>query len=261
MHRAGSEEDPLEIFHARCILKRKFPFCGMPEQCGVFRAGCPGNSFRKGVLMRSEEEKTLRAEETASLISAFKEGRLESFDKLVLMYSPQLYRTAYGLLGSKQDAEEVVQDAFVRAFRALDSFRGDSSFETWMHRITINLARNKFHWNRRRGEGQLTSLSGVSDEDGEQHDLHFPDDRGRPDLSLENAEIESEIMRGLSCLPESLREAMILRHVSDLPYEKIAEQLDCKVGTVKSRLARGRELLRDYLISRDIPANSTSERR
>ncbi|MBR2440464.1 MAG: sigma-70 family RNA polymerase sigma factor [Lentisphaeria bacterium] len=207
--------------------------------------------------MQTEEEKKLQMQETAELIAAFKDGKLESFDKLVIMYSPQLYRTAYGLLGSKQDAEEVVQDAFVRAFRALNNFRGDSSFETWMHRITVNLARNKFHWNRRRGEGQMTSISHVSDDEREQRDLLFPDDRLRPDFSLENSEIEHEIMDGLSRLPESLRETMVLRHLSDLPYEKIAEQLSCKVGTVKSRLARGRELLREYLVSKEIPENQT----
>ena len=210
--------------------------------------------------MQTEEEKKIQMLETAELIAAFKDGKLESFDKLVIMYSPQLYRTAYGLLGSKQDAEEVVQDAFVRAFRALNNFRGDSSFETWMHRITVNLARNKFHWNRRRGEGQMTSISHVSDDEREQRDLLFPDDRQRPDFSLENSEIEHEIMDGLSQLPESLRETMVLRHLSDLPYEKIAEQLSCKVGTVKSRLARGRELLREYLVSKEIPENQTKRR-
>lgn len=211
--------------------------------------------------MQKTEEKTERLMETARLIASFKSGKLESFDQLVVMYSPHLYRTAYGLLGSKQDAEEVVQDAFVRAYRALGNFRGDSSFETWMHRITINLARNKFHWNRRRGEGQMTSISRVSEEDGEQRELLFPDDRLRPDFTLENSEIESQIMKGLASLPESLRETMVLRHVSDLPYEKIAEQLDCKVGTVKSRLARGRELLREYLVAREIPSNSIDDRR
>lgn len=80
--------------------------------------------------MLTEEEKKMQILETAELIAAFKGGKLESFDKLVVMYSPQLYRTAYGLLGSKQDAEEVVQDAFVRAYRALNNFRGDSIFET-----------------------------------------------------------------------------------------------------------------------------------
>jgi len=210
--------------------------------------------------MQTSEEKKKQMMETAELIEAFKAGKQESFDKLVVMYSPQLYRTAYGLLGSKQDAEEVVQDAFVRAFRALNNFRGDSSFETWMHRITINLARNKFHWNRRRGEGLMTSISRVSDDEGEQRDLLFPDDRLRPDFSMENSEIEKQIMNGLSSLPDSLRETMVLRHISDLPYEKIAEQLDCKVGTVKSRLARGRELLREYLISKEIPANEARRR-
>ena len=211
--------------------------------------------------MQTTEEKKVQMLETAELIAAFKAGKQECFDKLVVMYSPQLYRTAYGLLGSKQDAEEVVQDSFVRAFRALENFRGDSSFETWMHRITINLARNKFHWNRRRGEGQMMSISRISEDDGEQREFLFPDDRLRPDFTLENSEIESQIMKGLSSLPESLRETMVLRHVSDLPYEEIAERLDCKVGTVKSRLARGRELLREYLISKDIPATSTMERR
>ena len=210
--------------------------------------------------MQTPEEKKMQMLETADLIAAFKEGKQECFDKLVIMYSPQLYRAAYGLLGSKQDAEEVVQDAFVRAFRALNNFRGDSSFETWMHRITINLARNKFHWNRRRGEGLITSMSHLTEDDGEQRDFLFPDDHLRPDYSLENSEIEHEIMDGLSSLPESLRETMVLRHISDLPYEKIAEQLDCKVGTVKSRLARGRELLREYLISKEIPENEARRR-
>ena len=107
----------------------------------------------------------------------------------------------------------------------------------------------------------MTSISGISEDETEQRDLLFPDDHLRPDLTLENSEIENQIMDGLSSLPEALRETMILRHISDLPYEKIAEQLDCKVGTVKSRLARGRELLREYLISKDIPSSSMEERR
>ena len=106
----------------------------------------------------------------------------------------------------------------------------------------------------------MTSMSQTAEGDGEQKDLLFPDDRLRPDFSLENSEIEHEIMDGLSSLPESLRETMVLRHISDLPYEKIAEQLSCKVGTVKSRLARGRELLREYLVSKEIPANEIRRR-
>ena len=194
--------------------------------------------------MAEKENDVIR--ETAELVESFKGGNAEAFDRLVTLYAPKLYRTAFGLLNSKQDAEEVVQDAFVRAYRALDSFRGDSSFETWMQRIVINLSRNKFHWNRRRGDGLNTSLSADPEENGPL-EISLPDERMRPDRKLESSEMEGNVMKGLRSLPESLRETMILRHIDDLPYEKIAEQLNCKVGTVKSRLSRGRELLKSYL--------------
>ncbi len=200
-------------------------------------------------IVAEKENEIVR--ETVQLIDAFKAGQMDSFDRLVTLYASKLYRTAYGLLNSKQDAEEVVQDAFMRAFRALDNFRGDSSFETWMQRIVINLARNKFHWNRRRGDGLTTSISEDVNENGESKVIFLPDERTRPDTKLENTEMEKHVMKGLQALPDSLRETMILRHVDDLPYEKIAEQLECKVGTVKSRLARGRELLKAYLVGLD----------
>ena len=91
----------------------------------------------------------------------------------------------------------------------------------------------------------------MTDECQEQLDYLYPDNRMRPDLIIENSELESEIMNGFADLPESLRKTMELRHISNLQYEEIAAQLSCKVGTVKSRLARGRELLRKYFISRD----------
>ena len=188
------------------------------------------------------------------LIADFKEGSRERFDELVKAYTQKLYRLAYGLLGNHHDAEEVVQDAFVRAYRGLDSFRGDSSFETWMHRITMNLARNKFHWNRRRGEGVTVSLSdqGESGEDGDPvGELELPDTSYSPDRLIQKVETQDNVIRGMNTLPQSLREAMILRHVKDLSYEEIAGLLNCPVGTVKSRIARGRELLREYLMKLD----------
>ncbi len=188
------------------------------------------------------------------LIADFKEGSRERFDELVKAYTQKLYRLAYGLLGNHHDAEEVVQDSFVRAYRGLDNFRGDSSFETWMHRITMNLARNKFHWNRRRGEGITVSLSEPNDfAEGEepQGELELPDTSYSPDRLMQKAEMQNNVIRGMNSLPESLREAMVLRHVKDMPYEEIAAVLDCPVGTVKSRIARGRELLREYLTGMD----------
>ena len=195
------------------------------------------------------------------LIADFKEGSRERFDELVQAYTQKLYRLAYGLLGNHHDAEEVVQDSFVRAYRGLDNFRGDSSFETWMHRITMNLARNKFHWNRRRGEGVTVSLSeqnDFSDESESSVELELPDTSYSPDRLMQKVETQSNVIRGMNQLPETLREAMVLRHVKDMPYEEIARILNCPVGTVKSRIARGRELLREYLMKLDGETVDTS---
>lgn len=201
----------------------------------------------------------------AELIEQFKDGNDSAFDELVLMISPKLFRVAFALLGNKQDAEEVVQDAFVRAHRAIADFRGEASFETWMHRITVNLARNRFHWNRRRGEGVNVSLSVPLDSgDAPKQEIDLPDSRMEPDKLLETLELENNIIRAMKNLPEGLRETMILRHMDDMPYEKIATLLDCKVGTVKSRLARGREMLRAALMRLDTPASqngSTDKKR
>ena len=188
-----------------------------------------------------------------ALLTAFRGGDTAAFDGLIELYSGKLYKVAYAILGSRQDAEEVVQDTFLRAYRALGSFRGESSLETWLHRIALNLARNKYQWNHRRGEGLNVSLSVSPDSDGNETDREteqdVPDRRMEPDLVLEHEEIGKNIMKALNGLPDNLRETMLLRHVNDMPYELIAQKLDCKVGTVKSRLSRGREMLRDTLAS------------
>ena len=188
-----------------------------------------------------------------ALLTAFRSGDTAAFDGLIEMYSAKLYKVAYALLGSRQDAEEVVQDTFLRAYRALGAFRGESSLETWLHRIALNLARNKYQWNHRRGGGLNVSLSQPTDSDGgdsgQETEQDVPDRRMEPDLVLEHEEIGKNIMKALNGLPDNLRETMLLRHVNDMPYDQIARKLDCKVGTVKSRLSRGREMLRDTLAS------------
>ncbi len=182
------------------------------------------------------------------MLARIREGNASAFDDMVITYSPKLIRVAYGLLGNMQDAEEVVQDAFVRAYNAMSDFRGDSSLETWLHRITVNLARNKYHWNRRRGDGINISLSDNREPDeAEAADVDLPDSRLQPGQQMEKDELNANILHAIHYLPKKMRETMVLRHLEDMPYEKIAELLDCRVGTVKSRLARGRELLRVYL--------------
>ena len=161
-------------------------------------------------------------EKESELLARAKLGDKDAFDELVIRHSQRLFRVAYAFLGNKQDAEEVVQDAFVRAYRSIGSFRGDSSFETWMHRSTLNLARNRFHWNRRRGEGKKVSLSvpgfpsDAPDELLPTPDWDLPDGRQSPDRELENLELEANIASVIDSLPEKFRESLVLRHRYDM---------------------------------------------
>lgn len=199
----------------------------------------------------------LETKTDGELVKEFKDGNPAVFDLLIARHASRLYGTAYALLSDHHDAEEVVQDAFVRAYRSLNSFRGDSNLGTWLHRIVSNLARNKYHWNRRRGANVNISIHNVGNDpekDKNETDMPLPDCSRIPDRQIENAEIEKCLTEGMASLPESLRETMILRHVNDMSYEKIAETLDCKVGTVKSRIARGREILREIMNKFDVCA-------
>ena len=195
------------------------------------------------------ENETTQEVDEKRMLARLREGNIASFDDFVVCYSPKLLRIAYGLLGNMQDAEEVVQDSFVRAYRALPDFRGDSSLDTWLYRITVNLARNKFHWNQRRGGGSNISLSQPVNAKNEvtELDTDLPDSRLQPGQQLESDELNANITQGIRKLPGKLRETMMLRHINDYSYEQIASMLDCKIGTLKSRLARGREMLREYL--------------
>lgn len=183
------------------------------------------------------------------LIEEFKSGCENAFDELVMRYASRLFQLAYGLLGNRQDAEEVVQDTFVRIHKFLNTFRGDASFSTWIYRIAINLSRNKYQWNRRRGFELNVSLSRQSGdaEDEQEGDWNLSDPSLSPDKLVQEKEIEHSVMNTIDKLPEKLKEAIILRHVGNLSYEKIAELLDCRIGTVKSRIARAREILRKVL--------------
>ncbi|OGV33811.1 MAG: hypothetical protein A2020_11835 [Lentisphaerae bacterium GWF2_45_14] len=201
----------------------------------------------------------LKDSSDTALIEEFKKGAHEAFDELIERHSSRLYQAAYGLLSSKEDAEEVVQDAFIRAYNALGSFRGDASFETWIYRIVVNLARNKYHWNRRRGQELNMSLTrdNTSGDFGQGEEIELPDNSMEPDCILEVAETEGDIMECLEKLPETIRETLVMRHVNEFSYEKIAETLSCNIGTVKSRIARGREMLKNMiqkLNRKDIPA-------
>jgi len=186
----------------------------------------------------------------AALIERFKKGDRIAFDILVERYADKAFQIAYGVLGSREDAEEVSQDVFVRIHRALPKFRGDSEFTTWMYRIALNLARNKYRWNKSRGSQKNISMDapveGAGDE-GEGMVFTVPEPRLTPDDQVSLQELERNISAELEHLPSLYREALVMRNLDDMNYEQIAQLLGCKLGTIKSRIARAREELRRRL--------------
>ena len=179
------------------------------------------------------------------LVELARQNDINAFEEIVSRYRQRLYQTALAILNSHHDAEEVTQDALIKAFRALPGFRGDSLLLTWLCRIVINQAHNKYHWNRRRGSEVNLSLSRPPEPGGDQQqeDFNIPDMRYTPARELQNVELGLLLTREIAQLPDSLRETMQLRHLKNLAYEEIAQKQHCQLGTIKSRLSRGRELL------------------
>ena len=195
----------------------------------------------KSVVNMSEDEKKRDVE----LIERFNSGETSAFDQLVRMYASKAFQIAYGLLGDRLDAEEVVQDSFLKAHKNLEKVRGDSSFSTWFYRIITNLSRNRYHWNRRRGAGVNVSMSrAVNDDENDKSEMEIPDKKLNPSVLLQRMEKESELTRAIRSLPDNLREVLILRHSEEMSYAEMSEMLGCELGTVKSRLARARGALK-----------------
>jgi RNA polymerase sigma-70 factor (ECF subfamily) len=184
----------------------------------------------------------------AEIITRFKGGDRTGFNELVRRYSTRAYQIAYGVLGNKEDAEEVAQDVFIRIFKALPKFRGDAEFSTWMYRIAMNLARNKYRWNRSRGLRRNISIEATQENDElSGRGIQVPAELPTPDERAELNEFESNVMAEMDKLPPLYREALVMRNVENMSYERIAKVLDCKLGTIKSRIARAREELRKRL--------------
>ena len=184
-----------------------------------------------------------------TLIERFKNGDEDAFDQLVRKYSNRAYSIAYGILANREDAEEVAQDVFIRIHRALPFFRGDSEFTTWMYRIATNLAKNKYRWNKTRGSKVTDSLNAPIEGTGGDDALYRDalDESLSPDEALQFKELERRTTEELQNLPDMYREILVLRNIREMSYEDIAQMLSCKLGTVKSRIARAREELRRRL--------------
>jgi len=201
---------------------------------------------------QSEAERmTAKAQEVALdrvLVDRFKNGDESAFNEMVARHRDRIYGMVHQLLRNHQDAEEVTQDAFIRAHRGLANFRGDAAFSTWLYQIATNLARNRYwYWWRRKRDRSVSLDAPV----GEDNDLTLADvipaEVDSPDEVTVNEEFVNRISKGMDKLSGSHREILVLRNVKNLSYEEIGAILGISVGTVKSRIARARESLRAKL--------------
>lgn len=188
------------------------------------------------------------AVEDAELVRRFVGGDEAAFTEIVLRHRERIYGVVQGLLRNHADAEEIVQDTFIRAHRGLANFRGDSSLATWLHHVALNLARNRYWYFHRRKRHATLSLNCALSEDGEATfaDL-LPDQQAAPVRESIAAEFTELVSVCMDKLPAPQREILAMRNLLNRSYEEIAAALDIEVGTVKSRIARARGQLRSLM--------------
>jgi RNA polymerase sigma-70 factor (ECF subfamily) len=180
----------------------------------------------------------------AALIERCTAGDETACADLVAAHQRMVYGLAYNLLGDRDEALDVSQEVFLRVFRTLSQFRGQSALRTWIYRIVVNQVRNRQRWWRRRHRSDVVSL--------DEHLRNFGDVEAKrevlPDRLLASKETASRIWDAMDRLPFDQRTALVLREVDGLKYEEIAYSLEIAVGTVKSRLTRARQSLRAELL-------------
>lgn len=180
------------------------------------------------------------------LVERVQRGDKKAFDLLVLKYQHRIIKLVSRYIRDPSDAMDVAQDAFLKAYRALPNFRGDSAFYTWLYRIAINTAKNYLVMQSRHVLEAETTLP--SNEESEQFGLESTlKEYSTPENLLLTDEIQATIVAAIDDLPDDLRTAILLREVEGLSYEEIANVMGCPVGTVRSRIFRAREAIDNRL--------------
>ena len=202
--------------------------------------------------MKNIKKKISNKEIDLSLVRRVKKGDYTAFDLLVLKYQSRVIATAFKFVKEKQLAEDIAQEAFIKSYKSIDSFREESSFYTWVYRITVNTAKNYLLSSKRRDEVVISDLS--------QDDSFYPEklDVDSPQEILKASELRDLIFETLSSLGEETRTALSLREFDGLSYEQIAEIVQCPVGTVRSRIFRGREIIEE-VVGKHMDKNKTNQ--
>lgn len=171
------------------------------------------------------------------LVERVQAGDKQAFDLLVLKYQHKLVKLISRYVHDHAEALDVSQEAFIKAYRALPRFRGDSSFYTWLYRIGINTAKNYLV-----SQGRRPPDNDIDAQDAERYDIESRlKDQESPEALAQRDQVQETVMNAIEDLPDDLRTAITLREFDGLTYEEIAEAMDCPIGTVRSRIFRARE--------------------
>ena len=183
-------------------------------------------------------------EQEAVVIRKVLNGDTNAYEVLVREYEKNVYNLALRMTGNSEDAYDMSQEAFIKAYNSLTAFRGDSKFSVWLYRIVSNVC---LDFLRSRNRRPTSSLS-VENDDGEEVELDIADEEQTPEKLLERSLTRDAVRRGLLSLPDDHRQILLLREIEGLSYDEISEALGLEVGTVKSRIFRARKKLCAFLV-------------
>jgi RNA polymerase sigma-70 factor (ECF subfamily) len=179
-------------------------------------------------------------DEDQRLVEAAQRGDKRAFELLVAKYQRKIFRLVSRLVRDAAEVEDVAQEAFIKAYRALPGFRGESAFYTWLYRIAVNTAKN---WLATQGRRAPTSTAADIEEAETFDDAEHLREVDTPDSMLQSKQVAEAVNRAVERLPEDLRQSIVLREIEGMSYEEIAEAMDCPIGTVRSRIFRAREAI------------------
>ena len=202
-----------------------------------------GQRVRTAEDAGTERARMSEAQVDQLLVERVQKGDKRAFDLLINKYQHRIVSLVARYVSDQAEAMDVAQEAFIKAYRAIDRFRGDSAFYTWLYRIAINTAKNWLVARKRR-----PPLSDIDAADAEQYDMDSRlKEQGTPEHELMRDEIKRTVYDTIAQLPEDLRTAIMLREMEGMSYEDIAVTMDCPIGTVRSRIFRAREAIDEKL--------------
>jgi RNA polymerase sigma-70 factor (ECF subfamily) len=187
---------------------------------------------------------TVDREVDQELVERAQKGDKRAFELLVLKYQRKLARLLSRMVRDQAEIEDITQESFIKAYRALPQFRGESAFYTWLYRIAVNTAKNYLV---ARGRRAPTTTEFSSEEAEGFEDAELLRDIATPDAELQTKQIAAAVNKAVEALPEELRTAITLREIEGLSYEEIAQMMDCPIGTVRSRIFRAREAIAEKI--------------